>query len=129
MAFLHEEEDNHNHADEKKEYGAEDKYLSEPQKAHFTGEFVIVAKFGGHVSQTHPACILDVSHMHSGHFPHQEKKAWNSYRSCCSFIARSGTCMDASHAHSGRVLLMTQRRRACISDTSCMHFRRMRTLP
>ena len=29
-----------------KEYGAEDRYSSEPQKAHLTGEFV--AKFGGH---------------------------------------------------------------------------------
>ena len=48
MAFLHEEDD-HTHTDEKKEYGAEDRYLSEPQKAHLTGEFVIVAKFGGHV--------------------------------------------------------------------------------
>jgi len=47
MAFLH-EEDNHNHTDETKEYGAEDRYSSEPQKAHLTGEFVIVAKFGGH---------------------------------------------------------------------------------
>jgi len=25
-----------------------DRYSSEPQKAHPTGEFVIVAKFGGH---------------------------------------------------------------------------------
>jgi len=49
MAFSHEEEDDHNTTDEKKEYGAEDKYSSEPQKAHLTGEFVIVAKFGGHV--------------------------------------------------------------------------------
>ena len=48
MAFLHEEEDDHDHTDEKKEYGAEDKYFLEPQKAHLTGEFVIVAKFGGH---------------------------------------------------------------------------------
>jgi len=47
MAFLH-EEDNHNTTDERKEYGAKDRYSSEPQKAHFTGEFVIVAKFGGH---------------------------------------------------------------------------------
>jgi len=31
-----------------KEYGAEDRYSLEPQKAHLTGEFVIVAKFGGH---------------------------------------------------------------------------------
>jgi len=48
MAFLHEEEDDHNDIDERKEYGAEDRYSSEPQKVHFTGEFVIVAKFGGH---------------------------------------------------------------------------------
>ena len=47
MAFLH-EEDNHNQTDEKKKYGAEDRYSLEPQKAHLTGEFVIVAKFGGH---------------------------------------------------------------------------------
>ena len=38
----------HNHIVEKKEYGAKDRYSSEPQKAHLTGEFVIVAKFGGH---------------------------------------------------------------------------------
>jgi len=48
MAFLHEEEDNHNTTDERKEYGVEDRYSSEPQKAHLTGELVIVAKFGGH---------------------------------------------------------------------------------
>jgi len=47
MAFLHEEDDR-NTTDERKEYGAEDKYLSEPQKAHLTGEFIIVAKFGSH---------------------------------------------------------------------------------
>ena len=47
MAFLHEEDD-HTHTDEKKEYGVEDRYSSEPQKAHPTCEFVIVAKFGGH---------------------------------------------------------------------------------
>jgi len=48
MAFLHEEEDNHYTTDERKEYGAEDRYSSEPQKAHLTGEFVIVEKFGSH---------------------------------------------------------------------------------
>ena len=48
MAFLHEEEDDHNHKDEKKLYGAENRYSSEPQKAHLTGEFIIVEKFGGH---------------------------------------------------------------------------------
>jgi len=42
MAFLHEEEDDHNHTDERKEYGAQDRYSSEPQKAHLTGEFVIM---------------------------------------------------------------------------------------
>ena len=40
MAFLHEEEDDHTHTDERKEYGAEERYSSEPQKAHLTGEFV-----------------------------------------------------------------------------------------
>jgi len=49
MALLHEGND-HNHKDEKKEHGAEDRYSLEPQKAHPTGEFVIVAKFGGHVA-------------------------------------------------------------------------------
>ena len=48
MAFLHEEEDDHNHTDEKKEYDAEDRYSSEPQKAHLTGDLAIVARFGGH---------------------------------------------------------------------------------
>jgi len=48
MAFLHEEEGDHNTTDERKKYGAEDRYSSEPQKAHLTGEFAIVAKFGGH---------------------------------------------------------------------------------
>ena len=46
MAFLHKAEDDHNHKDGK--HGTEDRYSSEPQKAHPTGEFVIVAKFGGH---------------------------------------------------------------------------------
>ena len=54
MAFLHEEEDDHNHNDEKKEYG---RYLSEPQKAYLTGEF---AKFGGHaLRQLASACECD----------------------------------------------------------------------
>jgi len=48
MAFLHEEEDDYNITDERKEYGTEDRYLSDPQKAHLTGEFIIEAKFGGH---------------------------------------------------------------------------------
>ena len=48
MASLHEEEDDHNHTDERKEYGTVDRYLSESQKTRLTGEFVIVAKFGGH---------------------------------------------------------------------------------
>ena len=48
MAFLHEEEDDYNHTDERKEYGAEDRYTLEPQNAHLTSEFIIVAKLGGH---------------------------------------------------------------------------------
>jgi len=46
MAFFHEED--HNTTNKRKEYGAEDRYSSERQKAHLTGEFIIVAKFGGH---------------------------------------------------------------------------------
>ena len=42
MAFLHEEENDHNHKNEKKEHGTEDRYSLEPQKAHPTGEFIIV---------------------------------------------------------------------------------------
>jgi len=37
MALLHEEEDDHNHKDENKEHGVEDRYSSEPQKVHPTG--------------------------------------------------------------------------------------------
>ena len=48
MAFLHKEDD-HNDTDKRKEYGAEDRYSSEPQKVHLTGEFIIVEKFSGHV--------------------------------------------------------------------------------
>ena len=44
--MLHEKEDNHN---QKKKQGAEDRYSLEPEKADPTGEFVIMAKFGGHV--------------------------------------------------------------------------------
>ena len=39
----------HTTTHERKEYGAEDRYSSDPQKAHLTGEFIIMAKFGGHV--------------------------------------------------------------------------------
>ena len=60
MAFLHEEEDNHNHTDERKEYGAEDRYSSEPQKAHLTGEFVIVAKFGDHALHHSASRLVNV---------------------------------------------------------------------
>jgi len=48
MAFLHEEEDDYNTTDERKEHGTEDRYSSEPQKVHLPGEFVIVAMFSGH---------------------------------------------------------------------------------
>ena len=50
MALLHEEEeDDHNHTDKTKEQGTEDRFLSKLEKAHPTGEFIILAKFGGHV--------------------------------------------------------------------------------
>ena len=43
MAFLHEEDDQNN-IDEKKEYGTEDRYSSEPQKVYLTGELVVCGK-------------------------------------------------------------------------------------
>ena len=48
MALLHEEDD-HIPQDKRKKQGAEGRQTSEPEKAHPTGEFVIVAKFGDHV--------------------------------------------------------------------------------
>jgi len=38
------EEDDHYTTDERKEYGAEERYSSEPPKAHLTGAFVICSK-------------------------------------------------------------------------------------
>ena len=49
MALLHEEEDDHIPQDKRKKQGTEVRQTSEPEKAHPTGEFVIVAKFGDHV--------------------------------------------------------------------------------
>ena len=46
MALLHEEEDHHIPQDKRKKQGAEGRQTSEPEKAHPTREFVIVAKFG-----------------------------------------------------------------------------------
>ena len=48
MALLHEEDD-HSHKNKKKEQGAEDRYSSEPEKAHPICEFIIMTKFGGHM--------------------------------------------------------------------------------
>ena len=60
MAFLHEEEDDHNDPDERKEYGTEDRYTLEPQKAHLTGEPVIVEKFGGHALRRLASRVVNV---------------------------------------------------------------------
>ena len=59
MAFLHEEED-HNHIDKGKEYGAEDRDLLKPQKAHLTDEFIIVAKFGAHALRRLASRLVNV---------------------------------------------------------------------
>ena len=47
MAFLHEEEDNQVHEDERNWQGAQVRHSSEPQKAHPTGKFAIVEKYSG----------------------------------------------------------------------------------
>jgi len=88
MAFLHEEEDNHNHTDERKEYGTEHRYLSEPQKAHLTDEFVIVAKFGGHALR-HLASRLANVVREAGRqtknllFAIFKKNLYTSFYNCC----------------------------------------------
>ena len=56
----HEEENDHNHKDEKKEHGAEDRYPLEPEKAYPIGEFIIVAKFGDHVSHHLASRVVNV---------------------------------------------------------------------
>ena len=37
------------HEDKRSNEGSEGRHSSEPEKAHYTGDFAIVAKFGGHV--------------------------------------------------------------------------------
>ena len=43
MALLHEEEDDHIPQDKRKKQGTEGRQTSKPEKAHPTGEFVILA--------------------------------------------------------------------------------------
>ena len=49
MALLHEVKDDHNHEDKRSNKGAEGRHSSESEKAHLSGEFVIMEKFGDHV--------------------------------------------------------------------------------
>ena len=83
MAFLHEEEDDHNHIDESKEYGAEDRDSSEPQKAHLTGEFVIVAKFGGHVLRRLASRLANVIRQGEDYFSDFFLNPYLSFYNCC----------------------------------------------
>jgi len=49
-----------NPQDKKKEQGAEGGQTSEPEKAHLMGEFVIVAKFCGHMLHRLASSILNM---------------------------------------------------------------------
>ena len=60
MALLHEEEDDHISQDKRKKQGAEGRQTSEPEKAHPMSEFVIVAKFGGHVLRRLASSLLNM---------------------------------------------------------------------
>jgi len=84
MAFLHEEEDDHNHKDEKKEHGAEDRYSSEPQKAHPTGEIVIVAKFGGHVLRHLVSALANVIRQGYGGREADLKPGFSNFFKICT---------------------------------------------
>jgi len=84
MAFLHEEEDHHNNTDETKEYGAEDRYWLEPQKAHLIGEFVIVAKFGGHALCHLASRLANVVRQGGRQTKNQFfKNSYLSFYNCC----------------------------------------------
>ena len=54
MALLHKKED------QNPEEGAEGRQTLDPEKAHSTGEFIIVAKFGDHVLRHLPSNLLNV---------------------------------------------------------------------
>ena len=60
MALLHEEEDDYIPQGKRKKQGAEGRQTSEPEKAHPTGEFVIVAKFGDRVLHRLASNLLNV---------------------------------------------------------------------
>ena len=90
MAFLHEEEDDHNHTDERKEYGTEDRYSLEPQKVHLTGEFIIVAKFGGHALRHLASRLANVTRQRGREAERQTKNLvlnqFLSIYNCCIFL-------------------------------------------
>ena len=85
MAFLHKEEDDHVHKDDKKENGAEDKYLSEPQKAHPTGEFIILAKFGGHILRHLSSRLVNVIRREA-QFWQLKKNPYLSFYNFCTVL-------------------------------------------
>ena len=88
MAFLHEEEGDHTHTDGRKEYGAEDRYSSEPQKAHLTGEFVIFAKFGGHALRHLASRLANVVRQGGRQKPSfcDFLKPYSSFYNCCIIL-------------------------------------------
>ena len=71
----------------KREYGAKDRYSSEPQKAHLTGEVIIVAKFGGHVLRHLASRLANVIRQGRRQTKNLvleiKKKIYLSFYNCC----------------------------------------------
>jgi len=86
MTFLHEEEDDHTHTDERKEYGTENRYSSEPQKAHLTGEFIIVAKFGGRALRHLASRLANVVRQGGRLKTDFLKNPYSSFYNCCIIL-------------------------------------------
>jgi len=94
MASLHEEDD-HNTTDERKEYGAEDRYLSEPQKAHLTGEFIIVGKFGSHALRHLASKLVNVVSQGGRQTNHRYfKNPYISFYNCCIVLCTISGCSN-----------------------------------
>ena len=73
--------------------------------------------------QTHPASISGTSCKHFRYILHAshiwKKRAWHSHTSCCSFVTKFCSCMDASCMHPRRVLHAFQMHANVTLELSC----------
>ena len=94
MAVLHEEEDNHIPQDKRKKQGAEWRQTSEPEKAHLTREFVIVAKFGDRVLRGLASSLSNVI-RHAGRQADKNSSLGDFFRIQCLAFGYSLVVLNA----------------------------------